>query len=62
MSEMEEHRNLSLGSREYRNVVIYIKHMSLRLFEIYDSELGLEPVAERSRRQGMNVFSNKGMK
>ena len=47
MSEMEEHRTPSLESREYRNVVIKIKQMSLRLFEIYDSELGLEATISR---------------
>ena len=47
MSEMEEHRNPSLDSREYRNVVIKIKQMSLRLFEIYDSELRIKATISR---------------
>ena len=47
MSEMKEHRNPSLDSREYRNVVTWIKQMPLRLFEIYDYELGLEATISR---------------
>ena len=47
MSEMKERRSSSLDSREYRNFVTWIKQMPLRLFEIYDHELGLEATISR---------------
>ena len=47
MSEMKERRSSSLDSREYRNSVTEIKQMPLRLFEIYDHELGLEATISR---------------
>ena len=47
MSEMKERRSSSLDSREYRNSVTWIKQMPLRLFEIYDHELGLEATTSR---------------
>ena len=47
LSEMKERRSSSLDSREYRNSVTWIKQMPLRLFEIYDHELGLEATISR---------------